>query len=337
MKKIVLIFALVHLLSFSLIAQTSKEKIENFKKINQQVIAKYQDGKYKDALRTAEQALAMSIEIFGAEHNETATSYSNLGEIYRAKKDYDEAIESFEKALTIYQKNPSANEKKIAGVLKSLGTVLAFDGKKEKAVETLLKSLANAEKVYGNESKEILPYLTIVSEMYVIAKEYDKANDFFIRRYLTSLKVFGEDSDELQIITDQRYCLLLQVDDTKASDEREKVFYDAISKAKGDKKSPITDNAGIAIDGGVVNGKAVSLPKPEYPPSARASRAGGAIPVKVSIDEQGNVTSAKALCDGHPALKQSSEDAARKAKFAPTTLSGVPVKVTGIILYKFVP
>lgn len=337
MKKTILFLAFMQLLSFSLIAQTSNEKIEKFKQINDQVVTKYKEGEYNDALRAAKQALAMSMEIFGAEHNETATSYTNLGEIYRAKKDYDEAVVNFEKALAIYQKNSADNEKAVAGVLKSLGTVLAFDGKKEKAVETLLKSLANAEKIYGNESKEILPYLTIVSEMYVVAKEFDKANEFFIRRYLTSLKVFGEDSDELQNITDQRYCLLLQVDDTKASGEREKVFYDAISRATEKDKSPTTDNVGIAIDGGVVNGKAVSLPKPEYPLSARTSRASGAIPVKVSIDEQGNVTSAKAFCDGHPALKQSSEDAARKAKFAPTTLSGVPVKVTGIILYQFIP
>lgn len=317
------------MMSFSLIAQTSSDKIEKFKEINGQVVAKYKEGKYKDALKIAKQALEMSVEIFGAEHDETAATYSNLGEIYRAKKDYGEAAESFEKALAIYQKNSVGDEKKIAGVLKSLGTVLAFDGKKEKAEETLLNALANAEKVYGRESKEILPYLQLVSEIYVVTKQFDKANEMYIRRYLTALKVLGKDSDELQTIRDERECVLFRALDPEASLERNKKFYAATITAGEEKSANV-------INGGIVNGKADSLPQPEYPASARAAGATGTIVVRVSIDEEGNVISAKALCDGHPALRQAAEDAARKARFQPTKLDGVAVSVTGTIIYNFI-
>lgn len=336
MKKIVLFLAVVQLMSILLVAQTSNEKLEKFKQVSQEVITKYQEGKFKDALRVAEQSLAMSVEIFGAEHLETAASYSNLGEIYRAKKDYDKAAASFEKAIAIYQKNSAANEKQLAGVLKSLGMALAFDGKERQAEEVLLKSLANAEKVYGKEDKKILPYLKLVSEIYVVTKQFDKANEFFIRRYLTSLKSFGEDSKELENLTDERYCLLLQVADTDASAERDKRFYEATRPTDANKFLS-AEKTVTSINGGVVNGNAVSLPKPEYPLSARSARASGVVPVRVSIDEKGNVTDAKALCNGHPALKQASEEAARKAKFSPTTLSGVPVNVTGIVLYNYIP
>ena len=44
------------------------------------------------------------------------------------------------------------------------------------------------------------------------------------------------------------------------------------------------------ISGGVLNGKATSLPKPPYPPAARAVRASGAVSVQVLIDENGNCT-----------------------------------------------
>ena len=54
------------------------------------------------------------------------------------------------------------------------------------------------------------------------------------------------------------------------------------------------------------------------------------------IDEQGNVASATAV-SGHPLLRQASEQAALASKFSPTTLSGQPVKVAGIIVYNFVP
>jgi len=89
------------------------------------------------------------------------------------------------------------------------------------------------------------------------------------------------------------------------------------------------------ISGGVLNGKAISLPKPGYPPIARAAHASGTVVVQVLIDENGNVVSARAL-SGHPLLQAVAVGAARQARFSPTKLSGQPVKVTGVIQYNFV-
>jgi hypothetical protein len=90
------------------------------------------------------------------------------------------------------------------------------------------------------------------------------------------------------------------------------------------------------INGGVLNGKAISLTKPPYPPAARAVRAEGAVSIEVLIDENGDVFSASAV-SGHPLLRAASAQAACGSKFNPTQLSGNPVKVTGIIVYNFVP
>lgn len=88
------------------------------------------------------------------------------------------------------------------------------------------------------------------------------------------------------------------------------------------------------VSGGVVNGKAVNLVKPPYPPAAKAVRASGAVNVQVTIDENGNVISASAV-SGHALLKAAAEQAARASKFSPTMLSGQKVKVTGVIVYNF--
>jgi periplasmic protein TonB len=88
------------------------------------------------------------------------------------------------------------------------------------------------------------------------------------------------------------------------------------------------------ISGGVVNGKATSLPKPPYPPAARAVGAGGKVDVQVTIDENGSVVSAKAI-SGHPLLRDTAERAARNAKFSPTYLTDKRVKVSGLIVYNF--
>lgn len=90
------------------------------------------------------------------------------------------------------------------------------------------------------------------------------------------------------------------------------------------------------ISGGMLNAKAISLPRPPYPPAARAVRASGSVSVQVLIDESGNVVSATAV-SGHPLLRAAAASAARGAKFSPTLLSGQPVKVSGVITYNFVP
>ena len=98
---------------------------------------------------------------------------------------------------------------------------------------------------------------------------------------------------------------------------------------------PQRPSAPISVSQGVLAGKAISKPAPPYPPIARAARAQGPVAVQVLIDEQGRVISAKAT-NGHPLLLRAAEQAAYQARFTPTTLSGLPVKVTGIITYNFV-
>lgn len=88
------------------------------------------------------------------------------------------------------------------------------------------------------------------------------------------------------------------------------------------------------ISGGVVNGRATNLVKPQYSAAARAVRAEGQVKVQVLIDENGNVTSANAV-SGHPLLQPAAQSAARNSKFSPTTLSDQKVKVTGLIVYNF--
>lgn len=88
------------------------------------------------------------------------------------------------------------------------------------------------------------------------------------------------------------------------------------------------------ISGGVLNGKAITLPQPVYPAIAKSARASGTVIVQITIDETGKVISARAV-SGHPLLQAAAVEAAYKATFSPTKLSGVPIKVTGTISYKF--
>ncbi len=87
---------------------------------------------------------------------------------------------------------------------------------------------------------------------------------------------------------------------------------------------------------GVLNSKAVSLPKPVFPEEAKRIKASGRVTVRVVVDENGKVISAQAT-DGPLPLREAAEAAARQATFAPTVKDGITVKVAGLLTYDFVP
>ena len=89
------------------------------------------------------------------------------------------------------------------------------------------------------------------------------------------------------------------------------------------------------VSGGVLNTKAITKPQPAYPPIARAAKASGTVTVQVVVDEDGNVSEAKAV-SGQPLLREAAVEAAYKAKFAPIKISGERVKVSGVLTYNFV-
>ena len=104
------------------------------------------------------------------------------------------------------------------------------------------------------------------------------------------------------------------------------------SKNKGFNKKSLRPKT---IWAGVVNGKAINLVKPEYPPTAKAVNVYGVVSVSVLIDENGKVIEAQAV-NGHLLLQPSAVKAAFDSTFEPILLSGTAVRVRGVIVYNFI-
>ena len=109
----------------------------------------------------------------------------------------------------------------------------------------------------------------------------------------------------------------------------------AATKARSGKAKK-SANKSFVISACLMNGRATKLAQPIFPPAARAVRAYGIVSVQVLIDENGGVIEAKAV-SGHPLLRAASIAATRESKFAPVFLSGKAVKVSGVIVYNFMP
>ena len=81
-------------------------------------------------------------------------------------------------------------------------------------------------------------------------------------------------------------------------------------------------------------GQALELPFPQIPSVVRLTHSEGGVKVKVIIDEEGNVIAAEAV-SGNLLFFEVSVAAARRARFSPTKVKGQPVKVLGLITYRF--
>lgn len=86
-----------------------------------------------------------------------------------------------------------------------------------------------------------------------------------------------------------------------------------------------------------INGMAVTLIKPAFPETAVAVDGDGTtVTVRVTVDENGNPTSATCSLTCHSMLKDAAELAALQSKFRPLIDNGKALKYQGILHYTFV-
>lgn len=91
----------------------------------------------------------------------------------------------------------------------------------------------------------------------------------------------------------------------------------------------------IRVSSNVISSKIISKPTPAYPLLAKQAGVKGTVTVEILVDEQGRVVAAQAT-NGHPLLRMAAQQSAYHARFSPTTISGQPVKVSGVITYNFI-
>jgi len=84
----------------------------------------------------------------------------------------------------------------------------------------------------------------------------------------------------------------------------------------------------------VLRASAVKTIEPLYPPLAKTAGVHGQVLIEVIVDEAGTVLSANAI-SGHPLLRNAAETAATGWTFRPAINCDRPVRVTGILAFKF--
>jgi tetratricopeptide (TPR) repeat protein/primosomal replication protein N len=287
-------------------------------------------GKLDSALTLNKEALEIGITAYGPDSPLVALVHNNLGVVYRAKEKYTDAIASFEEAARVFAVAGSSWTLQRILSIEALAVTLRLSGDHLRAEKTYLLAIAVAEAAYGVDSFEMFSPTLGFAKHLAISGKLHRADDFYIKAYRIAYK--NRSDAELESVEDSRNCFVFG----QNRDEIGRYFFgDALSAVRED-----IDRANPAVrsvrSGGIVNGRAISLPKPAYPMTVTRPRPAGIVNVRVLIDTEGKVIEAKATC-GHPELAKVSVSAARRSMFSPTLIDGKPVKVSGVIVYNFVP
>ncbi len=100
------------------------------------------------------------------------------------------------------------------------------------------------------------------------------------------------------------------------------------------------DSLSKCVIAGIANKAARSLPKPQVGnivhPRHLKLKETQIIGVVIIVDENGNITNAKAI-SGHPMLRSFCVTAARYAKFAPSFINSGPIRIKALLIYKIKP
>ena len=306
--------------------KSSDETLAEATQLSLAVVKLFKEEKYDEALPLAKRALALREAALGPDHEAVQGALLNLGEIYTATKKYGEAQKVVERLLKTYETKIGPEDAGVANLLDKLAFLTYVQGDFKKSEASYKRALAIREKAFGPDQKEFATSLYMLAEFYRFTGKAENAQPLYERAAVLRKKLLGPENAEYLKTRDRYFCLVYE----KVGENREKklkVF---------EEKLEDTLSKNSTVEGGVLNGRAISLPRPVYSEEARRVRARGTVIIKVTIDELGRVIDAEDMCGGDPLLAKASLTSARAARFTPTKLLGQPVKVSGVITYNFV-
>ncbi|MCA1567071.1 MAG: TonB family protein [Acidobacteria bacterium] len=301
--------------------------------LNAKVVQLYRERKFDEALTAAERVLQIMESAFGANHRCVADALANVAAVRSAKEEYDTAETLYRRALAIYDAAGEQDSPSVVGVLDRLVFLSAVKRDLDKAEASAKRIVSIAEKKYKPQQLEIARALTYVAEVARLKLDNKRARSIYAR-VVEIVEQYAPAAVPTEIRSSLANYLGLLYTEEAGKDSELTVRINKLFIAIASGASP---GGRRVVEGGVINGKALYKPPPEYPPAAKSFRAQGTVRVKVTLDETGKVVEAEVFDRSpHPALSQAAVDAARRARFLPTLLDGEPVRVNGIITYNFV-
>jgi CHAT domain-containing protein/Flp pilus assembly protein TadD len=133
-----------------------REQLETeARKLNDQGLAQYRQGKPKEATALLEKALALRRRLYHTDHPDLAVSLNNLGSVLEARGDYDRAEPLLREALALRRRLFPKDHPDLAQSLTNLGGVLRRRGDLAGAEQHCREALALRRRLYSGDHPDL--------------------------------------------------------------------------------------------------------------------------------------------------------------------------------------
>ena len=178
------------ILCLSVLGSTAVAGEAEWKALNDQVIPQLQLGAFKQAEQAARDAIVEAEKTFGAAHQNTAVSLSNLALVLRIDKRFEESEKHYRRSLTIRDKALGAAHPTTALTMLNLADVLQAQKKYAEAEKLQRIVLPIFEKVHGEDSKTATALNNLGANLQVQAR-FKEAEPYLRRALLMKEKTLG--------------------------------------------------------------------------------------------------------------------------------------------------
>jgi TonB family protein len=300
-------------------------ELEEAKRLNEQALTLFREGKLDEALPLAKRVLELRERNLSRDDDLVVGALRTVGDILFARKAYAEAESTFSRVLDLLEKRLGPGSQSLIPTLEKIAIARFAQGDNGGAEKFYLRVLSITEKAFGADSIETGRALGRVGYFYNQIEKYSKAADYFKRGVAIVEKTSDTSPSYLADLLRECACALLASNKTAEAKPYQE---------KADKIQSTIQSTTPVKKGGVLQGTAILRVEPVYPPQAKRMRVQGTVVVEVLVDECGRVVRTKSL-SGHVELQDAAESAARQWRFSPTRFGDKPVKVIGTIRFNF--
>lgn len=283
------------------------------------------EGKADEALPLAKRALQIREKLLPPNDLKISISLNYLGTAYARKGDYNAAIEPLERLLKILEDRFGAEDVNLLPTLNRLSSLYNLNANERKVEETYQRVLAIREKVFGADSVEVAQVSYNLGEFYRMRGDFARSLSHYKRSLLNYGRLTGMDTPDFERVTKGFYCLSEQTEKQQPLEAMIEI------------RRQLDPGRAMVLDLTSLKLRAIKVVQPEYPPEARERRLSGTVHLWIELDDEGNVVSATDMCQAPPSLSEAAVKAALKCRFrgGKVTVAGVPVRMKGIMSYRF--
>ncbi|GAB6038814.1 hypothetical protein JCM15519_33730 [Fundidesulfovibrio butyratiphilus] len=261
-------------------------------------------GKYKQALQPAREALAIREKALGPEHPDTAVTVSVLADITQADGDYAAAKPLYERALAIREKALGPEDKLTTVTMFRLASVLEQSGDLSGAKALYERVLAADEKRYGPEHEEVATDLNALAGVFSSLGDSVQAKALYERALAIREKVLGPEDKQTTVTMFRLASVLEQSGDLSGA----KALYERVLAADEKRYGPEHEEVATDLNAlaGVFSSLGDSVQAKALCERALAIRKGGGGPedkqttvtmfsLATGLEQSGDLPGAKAL------------------------------------------